>query len=256
MVTIANMDKNKKEYTDFGYKEVPKKDKSKLVGEVFSSVASKYDLMNDVMSLGIHRLWKKAAIESSQVMPGNSVLDVAGGTGDLAIEFSKIVGSSGSVVLSDINEDMLAEGKKRVLDSGRLNVDFKIANAEELPFEKNSFDCISIAFGIRNVTDKEKALKSMFHCLKPGGRLIVLEFSKPTSNLFSQIYDIYSFNLLPLMGKLIADDADSYQYLAESIRKHPDQETFKKMMQSAGFLEASYENLTGGIVALHKGTKT
>ncbi len=217
------MDKNKKEYTDFGYKEVPKEDKSKLVGEVFSSVASKYDLMNDVMSLGIHRLWKKAAIESSQVMPGNSVLD---------------------------------EGKKRVLDSGRLNVDFKIANAEELPFEKNSFDCISIAFGIRNVTDKEKALKSMFHCLKPGGRLIVLEFSKPTSNLFSQIYDIYSFNLLPLMGKLIADDADSYQYLAESIRKHPDQETFKKMMQSAGFLDASYENLTGGIVALHKGTKT
>ena len=189
-------------------------------------------------------------------MPGNSVLDVAGGTGDLAIEFSKIVGSSGSVVLSDINEDMLAEGKKRVLDSGRLNVDFKIANAEELPFEKNSFDCISIAFGIRNVTDKDKALKSMFHCLKPGGRLIVLEFSKPTSNLFSQIYDIYSFNLLPLMGKLIADDADSYQYLAESIRKHPDQETFKKMMQSAGFLDASYENLTGGIVALHKGTKT
>ena len=184
------MDKNKKEYTDFGYKEVPKKDKSKLVGEVFSSVASKYDLMNDVMSLGIHRLWKKAAIESSQVMPGNSVLDVAGGTGDLAIEFSKIVGSSGSVVLSDINEDMLAEGKKRVLDSGRLNVDFKIANAEELPFEKNSFDCISIAFGIRNVTDKEKALKSMFHCLKPGGRLIVLEFSKPTSNLFSQMYEI------------------------------------------------------------------
>ena len=245
------MEKNS---THFGYREVPIEEKVKKVGAVFDSVASKYDVMNDVMSLGIHRLWKRYTVEISGVKPGDQVLDLAGGTGDLTKRFSRIVGASGRVVLSDINEAMLNEGRNRLIDEGIIgNVEFVQANAECLPFPANSFDCISIGFGLRNVTNQQAALDSMFSCLKPGGRLLILEFSKPTNPLLSKIYDLYSFSLLPAMGKLVANDADSYRYLAESIRMHPNQETLKQMMEKAGFERCEYINLTGGIVAIHRG---
>ncbi|MDH3355770.1 MAG: bifunctional demethylmenaquinone methyltransferase/2-methoxy-6-polyprenyl-1,4-benzoquinol methylase UbiE [Chromatiales bacterium] len=242
--------------THFGYKDVPVEEKAGKVAEVFHSVADKYDVMNDLMSFGIHRLWKRYTIEMSGVRKGHKVLDIAGGTGDLAAKFSKIVGDSGEVVLSDINASMLGVGRSRMVDKGLLtNIDYVQANAESLPFPDNYFDCITIAFGLRNVTEKANALKSMYRIVKPGGRVLVLEFSKPVSPLLSKIYDLYSFKLLPKIGELVANDSESYQYLAESIRMHPDQQTLKDMMSEAGFEQCDYHNLTGGIVALHRGFK-
>ena len=242
--------------THFGYKTVATDEKARLVAGVFHSVAGKYDVMNDLMSMGIHRLWKRFTVDLSGVRAGQKVLDLAGGTGDLAAKFARIVGDSGEVVLADINDSMLQVGKDKLRNQGIVsNVRFVQANAECLPFPDNHFDLITIAFGLRNVTDKDAALRSMYRVLKPGGRLLVLEFSKPKSALLSQAYDVYSFKLLPMMGKLVAGDAESYQYLAESIRMHPDQDTLKAMMSDAGFDEVEYHNLTGGIVALHRGFK-
>lgn len=245
-----------KDRTDFGYREVDRNEKAGLVGAVFDSVASRYDLMNDLMSGGIHRLWKRFTIELSAVRPGHTVLDIAGGTGDLAARFADLVGDEGTVVLADINESMLQVGRDKLLDTGRLDgIEFVQADAQYLPFPDDCFDCVTIAFGLRNVTDKELALASMLRVLRPGGRLLVLEFSKPRSDLLSRLYDAYSFNVLPRLGRLVAGDADSYQYLAESIRVHPDQETLVEMMEDAGFSQCEYYDMTGGIVALHKGIK-
>ena len=242
--------------TDFGYKKVNVEEKAGKVAEVFHSVASNYDLMNDLMSGGIHRLWKRVTIEMSGVRPGHKVLDIAGGTGDLAAKFSRIVGAEGTVVLADINDSMLKVGRDRLVDRGITeNVRFSQADAQYLPFPDNTFDVITIAFGLRNVTDKDMALRSMLRVLKPGGKLLVLEFSKPPNPLLSKIYDGYSFSVLPKLGKLFANDADSYQYLAESIRMHPDQDTLLGMMDQAGFENTDYHNMTGGIVALHRGVK-
>ena len=247
---------NAEEKTHFGYQEVDRDKKVEKVGEVFHSVASKYDLMNDLMSFGIHRVWKRFTIDQSGVRYGHKVLDIAGGTGDLTKKFSKRVGPEGVVYLADINSSMLNVGRDRLIDDGIVgNVCYVQADAENLPFEDDYFDCITIAFGLRNVTDKQKALESMYRVLKPGGRLLVLEFSKPVLPVLSKVYDIYSFKALPVMGRLVANDADSYQYLAESIRMHPDQETLKHMFEIAGFEKNDYFNLSGGIVALHKGYK-
>jgi len=247
---------SEKKTTHFGYQEVPIEEKARKVAGVFHSVADKYDVMNDLMSMGIHRLWKRFTIEQAAVKKGQRVLDLAGGTGDLALRFSRLVGPDGEVVLSDINASMLARGRERLTDEGVAgNIEYVQANAETLPFPDNHFDLITIAFGLRNVTDKDKALRSMHRVLKPGGRLLVLEFSKPTAPGLSPVYDVYSFKLLPFMGKLVANDAESYRYLAESIRMHPDQETLKGMMEEAGFERCEYFNLTGGIVALHSGYK-
>ncbi|MCR6653388.1 MAG: bifunctional demethylmenaquinone methyltransferase/2-methoxy-6-polyprenyl-1,4-benzoquinol methylase UbiE [Cellvibrionaceae bacterium] len=246
----------KDQYTDFGFQKVKAGEKAGRVAEVFHSVAGKYDLMNDLMSGGVHRLWKLFTVEMAAVRPGQSILDIAGGTGDLAAKFSRLVGPEGSVVLADINSAMLSVGRDKLLDRGVAdNIFFAQADAQYLPFPDNTFDCITIAFGLRNVTDKDLALSSMLRVLKPGGRLLVLEFSKPQSSLLEKAYDTYSFRVLPLMGRLVAGDSDSYRYLAESIRMHPDQETLKQMMQAAGFSQCSYHNMTGGIVALHKGIK-
>jgi demethylmenaquinone methyltransferase/2-methoxy-6-polyprenyl-1,4-benzoquinol methylase len=240
--------------THFGYQEVPEDQKVRMVGGVFDSVASRYDLMNDLMSGGVHRIWKRVAIELSGVRPGQQVLDVAGGTGDLTLRFSREVGPSGRVVLSDINAAMLGTGRDRLLDEGVCgNVDFALADAEALPFRDASFDCVTIAFGLRNVTRKDRALASMLRVLKPGGRLLVLEFSRPTSELLGKLYDAYSFGVIPKIGRLVAGDEDSYRYLAESIRMHPDQDTLRDMMEDAGFERCDYHNLTGGIVAIHRG---
>jgi len=242
--------------THFGFREVPESAKAGMVGQVFSSVASRYDIMNDVMSFGIHRLWKRFTIEQAGVRAGQKVLDLAGGTGDLAAQFVTQVGTAGSVTVADINAAMLDVGRARFADAGLAgNVEFVQANAECLPFPDNYFDCITIAFGLRNVTHIDAALASMFRVLKPGGRLLVLEFSKPVLPGLNAVYDAYSFHLLPKLGKLIANDEESYRYLVESIRKHPDQETLKAMMEKAGFERAHYFNLSGGIVALHKGYK-
>jgi demethylmenaquinone methyltransferase/2-methoxy-6-polyprenyl-1,4-benzoquinol methylase len=211
--------------------------------------------MNDVMSFGIHRLWKQYAIDIANVKKGDAILDLASGTGDLIKLYHKKIGNSGRIVSSDINEAMLDEGKRNLINSGVLGVEFVQANAEKLPFEDNSFDLVSIAFGLRNVTDKDKALSEMCRVLKPGGVLIVLEFSKTTNPVLEKIYDAYSFNLIPKFGSWFAGDEDSYQYLAESIRKHPDQETLKQMIIDAGFDMCEYQNLTGGVVAIHKGIK-
>ena len=244
------------EQTHFGYQTVNKAEKQARVADVFTSVAKKYDIMNDLMSFGIHRLWKRYAISLSGVRAGQHVLDIAGGTGDLAKVFSREVGRNGKVVLSDINAAMLEVGRERLINAGCNNVDFVLANAETLaPFDDNSFDLLTISFGLRNVTDKDAALKSMYRVLKPGGRLLILEFSKPVFEPLSKAYDLYSFTALPIMGKLIANDAESYQYLAESIRMHPDQQTLKQMMQQAGFENCDYHNLTAGIVAVHRGFK-
>jgi len=250
------MDNKEHDTTHFGFQQVAAEEKAGKVAEVFHSVASKYDVMNDVMSFGVHRLWKRYTIDMARVRPGNRVLDLAGGTGDLTKKFAKKVGPTGEVVLSDINSSMLGQGRIRLTDDGVLgNVRFVQANAETLPFPDNHFDVITIAFGLRNVTDKSKALASMFRVLKPGGRLLILEFSKPVTPGLAPIYDTYSFKILPKMGKLIANDEESYRYLAESIRMHPDQQTLKQMMQEVGFERTEYYNLTGGIVALHRGYK-
>ncbi|EGG99975.1 Ubiquinone/menaquinone biosynthesis methyltransferase UbiE [gamma proteobacterium IMCC2047] len=245
-----------KDTTHFGYQEVPVEEKADRVADVFHSVAGKYDIMNDLLSMGVHRIWKRFTIEVSGVRAGNKVLDVAGGTGDLTRYFSRLVGPTGKVILSDINSSMLNMGRARLIDQGYTdNVEYVQANAECLSFADNSFDCITIAFGLRNVTDKNAALRSLTRVLKPGGRLLVLEFSKPGNPLLSKIYDTYSFNILPKLGKLVANDSESYQYLAESIRMHPDQETLKGMMEEAGLEQCKYHNMTGGIVALHRGVK-
>ena len=242
--------------THFGFKQVDAQDKESMVADVFHNVAAKYDIMNDVMSLGIHRIWKRFTIDSAGARKGQQVLDLAGGTGDLTAKFSRIVGPTGRVTLSDINPSMLEVGKDKLRDMGLVqNIDYVEANAEELPFPDNQFDIVTMAFGLRNVTNKSKALASIYRVLKPGGRLLVLEFSKPTSEGLSKIYDAYSFHLLPKMGKLVANDEESYRYLAESIRMHPDQETLKSMMEDVGYENTTYTNMTGGIVALHKGYK-
>ncbi len=241
--------------THFGFQEVPVKDKVKRVAGVFHSVANKYDVMNDLMSMGVHRFWKRFTLNASHVRKGDRVLDIAGGTGDLTMQFSKMVGRTGHVILADINESMLQVGRNRLTDHGIAgNVDYVQANAESLPFPDNYFDCITIAFGLRNVTDKDAALRSMYRVLKPGGKLLVLEFSKPAEWL-APVYDLYSFKLLPKIGKVVLDDEDSYRYLAESIRMHPDQMTMKTMMADAGFERCDYHNMTAGIVALHSGYK-
>ena len=242
--------------THFGYERVPVTEKARKVAKVFDSVASKYDVMNDVMSFGVHRLWKRFAIELSGVRAGQRVLDLASGTGDLAAEFSRKVGCVGEVVASDINASMLNAGRERLVDKGIVgNVRYVQTNAERLPFPDNYFDCITIAFGLRNVTDKDAALRSMCRVLRPGGKLLVLEFSKPVVPGLKPVYDVYSFKLLPAMGKMIAGDADSYRYLAESIRMHPDQGALQVMMERAGLERCDYFNLAGGIVALHRGYK-
>ncbi len=241
--------------TDFGFTEVPVNEKQTKVNQVFDSVATKYDIMNDLMSLGIHRLWKRHAISSCQIRPHHHVLDLASGTGDLAILMAPKV-PKGKITLSDINGAMLEEARKRLLNHGIVeNTEIVQANAEELPFADNTFDRAIMAFGLRNVTHKDKVLENLYRVLKPGGRMIILEFSQPVYGWLTKIYDPYSFKILPKLGKLIANDAASYQYLAESIRKHPNQETLKNMILSAKFDKADYQNLTGGIVAIHKGIK-
>jgi len=242
--------------THFGFQQVPLEEKAGKVREVFDSVADKYDVMNDVMSFGVHRLWKRFTMEMTGLKPGQRALDLASGTGDLAAKLSKLVGSKGEVVSSDINGAMLANGRDRLMDKGIVgNVRFVQADAQSLPFADNYFDCVTMAFGLRNVTDKDLALRSIFRCLKPGGRLLVLEFSKPAVPGLKPVYDAYSFKLLPLMGKLIANDEASYRYLAESIRMHPGQEELKAMMEAAGFERCDFHNMSGGIVALHRGYK-
>jgi demethylmenaquinone methyltransferase / 2-methoxy-6-polyprenyl-1,4-benzoquinol methylase len=241
---------------DFGFEKVALTDKAARVHSVFASVAPKYDIMNDLMSLGVHRLWKQFTLSLTGLKSGQRALDVAGGTGDLAAGLLRQVGKSGRVVLSDINPNMLDIGRDRLLDKGFVgNVECIVADAQALPFEENSFDCVTIGFGLRNVTNKAAALKSMHRVLKPGGQLLVLEFSTPVAPGLKPIYDAYSFKVLPLLGRLVANDEASYRYLAESIRMHPDQETLLQMLRAAGFAQARYHNLTGGIVAVHRGYK-
>jgi len=243
------------ETTHFGFKKVATTEKQSMVRSVFDSVASKYDLMNDVLSFGAHRLWKHYTISASNVQAGDKVLDIAGGTGDLARAFATKVGGTGQVILSDINAAMLSEGRKNLINKGTSGVDFVQLSGEHIPFADDSFDCVSIAFGLRNVTDKDQCIREMHRVLKPGGCMLILEFSKTDIALLEKFYDFYSFNIMPQLGKIIANDEESYQYLAESIRKHPDQETLKKMVLDAGFGLCEYHNLSGGIVALHKGIK-
>ena len=240
--------------THFGYQEVPTADKAGRVREVFDSVAGRYDVMNDLMSLGVHRLWKRFTIAQTGLRAGERALDVAGGTGDLTIGMARQVGRSGEVILTDINERMLREGRGRLVDAGIAgNVRCAVADAERLPFPDRAFDCITIAFGLRNVTAKDAALAEMYRVLRPGGQLLVLEFSHPVAPGLKPVYDAYSFQVLPLMGRLVAGDADSYRYLAESIRMHPGQDELLEMFEAAGFEQCRYHNLTGGIVALHRG---
>ena len=240
--------------THFGFTQVPSKDKARHVAQVFESVANRYDIMNDLMSCGIHRWWKHFTVELAGIKRGQRVLDLAGGTGDLAAQWARLVGAEGEVILADINAAMLQVGRDRLLDKG-IMVDYARANAEQLPFADNSFDVISMAFGLRNVTHKEIALKSMLRVLKPGGQVLILEFSELRLRTLKPFYDLYSFKILPLLGRLVTKDAASYRYLAESIRMHPNQETLLQMMQQAGFERCDYHNLSGGIVAIHRGYK-
>lgn len=242
--------------THFGYQQVPIAEKQQRVRAVFDSVADRYDVMNDLMSFGIHRLWKRRLIELAGVRRGQRVLDLAAGTGDISARFAAIVGAGGQVVMSDINAAMLGRGRARMDDAAVIgNIDYTLANAEALPFASNSFDCVTIGFGLRNVTRKEQALAEMQRILRPGGRALVLEFSHPTQAPLQKAYDAYSFAVLPLLGRLVAKDPDSYKYLAESIRMHPDQESLRDMMEQAGFERCEFFNLTGGIVAIHRGVK-
>jgi demethylmenaquinone methyltransferase/2-methoxy-6-polyprenyl-1,4-benzoquinol methylase len=245
------------ETTHFGFRDVPTGEKQKLVGQVFSSVARSYDLMNDLMSLGIHRVWKRYFVATAQVKRGDRVLDLAGGTGDIAALLKDRVGSEGELVLGDINGEMLKVGRDRMTDRGNVRgFEYVQCNAERLPFPDASFDLVTIAFGLRNVTDKDAALREMHRVLKVGGQARVLEFSQVTAEWFRPVYDFHSFNVLPRLGKLFANDADSYQYLAESIRKHPPQDELKAMMLAAGFDRCDYRNLSAGIVAIHTGYRT
>lgn len=247
---------NQEKTTHFGYEQVAESQKAGKVAEVFHSVAGRYDLMNDLMSLGIHRLWKRRMVEMAAIRNGHQVLDIAGGTGDIVERIYPMLGNEGRIILSDINQSMLQQARSRLVDRGLLkNLDYVQANAEQLPFADNYFDCITIAFGLRNVTHIDKALASMFRVLKPGGRVMILEFSKPVLEPLKPLYDAYSFKVLPSLGKWIANDEASYRYLAESIRMHPDQETLKQRMQEQGFERCDYTNLSGGIVAIHRGFK-
>ena len=241
---------------DFGFEQVAPADKAERVRAVFASVAGKYDVMNDLMSFGAHRLWKHFTLSLTGLRAGQSALDVAGGTGDLAAVMLRQLAKTGREVLSDINPAMLEVGRDRLLDLGLVgNVECIVADAERLPFEDNAFDCVTIGFGLRNVTDKAAALKSMHRVLKPGGQLLVLEFSTPVAPGLKPLYDAYSFKVLPWLGNLVAKDAASYRYLAESIRMHPSQEVLLDMLRTAGFGLARYHNLSGGIVAVHRGYK-
>lgn len=247
---------NHENTTHFGFKQVAAKEKAKLVRGVFDSVANQYDVMNDLMSFGIHRIWKRVAVQLSNVRAGDQVLDLAGGTGDLTTLYEKRVGKQGQVVLADINAAMLRTGRDRLIDRGLMaNIRYTQVNAEQLPFANDSFDCVCIAFGLRNVTDKNAALRSMYRVLKPGGRVIILEFSHPVDKLTEKVYDFYSFNILPKIGEIVAKDSNSYRYLAESIRMHPKQTELKQMMEQAGFERCEYFNMTQGIVAIHRGYK-
>jgi demethylmenaquinone methyltransferase/2-methoxy-6-polyprenyl-1,4-benzoquinol methylase len=244
-----------KKTTHFGFQRVPADDKARRVANVFTSVAHRYDIMNDLMSFGLHRLWKRYAIAASGIRAGQKILDLAGGTGDLAALILPRVGAEGAVVLCDINEAMLNHGRDRLTDKGLVgNIYYVRGNAESLPFEEDQFDCITMAFGLRNVTEKEKALASMLRSLKPGGRSVVLEFSNP-QDWIAPAYDLYSFKVLPMLGKLVVGDSASYSYLAESIRMHPDQETLREMMKSVGFERCDYFDLSAGIVSVHRGYK-
>jgi demethylmenaquinone methyltransferase/2-methoxy-6-polyprenyl-1,4-benzoquinol methylase len=245
---------DREDTTHFGYQQVPAAEKAGRVREVFDSVAGRYDVMNDLMSLGVHRLWKRFTIAQTGLREGERALDVAGGTGDLTIGMARQVGRSGEVILTDINERMLREGRGRLVDSGIVgNVHCAVADAERLPFPDGAFDCVTIGFGLRNVTAKDAALAEMYRVLRPGGQLLVLEFSHPVAPGLKPVYDAYSFQVLPLMGRLVAGDAESYRYLAESIRMHPGQDELLAMFETAGFEQCRYHNLTGGIVALHRG---
>ena len=247
-------DKTSKE-TNFGFRQVDSQEKSKMVGNVFDAVSENYDLMNDLMSFGIHRLWKKVAIESSGLRADFKVLDLAGGTGDMVKLMKERIKEEGLIVLSDINRKMLEEGRDRLIDEGIEGINLAQIDAQYLPFRNDTFDLVTIAFGLRNVTNKEKALKSILGSLKKGGKLIVLEFSKPTNETFREIYDIFSFEVIPKIGEVIANTEESYRYLAESIRMHPTQEELKELMEKSGFTECNYDNLTNGIVAIHSGIK-
>ncbi len=252
---MTNKDKEK-ETASFGYKDVPVDEKEKLVGKVFSNVAGKYDIMNDAMSLGVHRLWKKSFVRKAKLRKGMKCLDVAGGTGDIAMLMAGDVGDRGEVVIFDINKAMLDEGRERTIDKGFLgSLKFVQGNAELLPFNDDSFDIATVSFGIRNVTRLDKAFKEMTRVVRPGGKVMCLEFSHPTSNIFSKIYDYYSFNVIPEIGGMITDDKDSYRYLVESIRKFPDQEKLKIIMEEAGLYKVKYCNLTNGVAAIHYGYK-
>jgi len=240
--------------THFGYRDVPVADKAKLVGDVFTSVASKYDVMNDLMSMGVHRLWKRHFVSTSNVRAGDRVLDLAGGTGDVAALLAARVGDRGTIVIGDINAAMLGVGRERLIDRGLVRgIEYAQLDAEQLPFANGAFNAVTIAFGLRNVTDQPAALREMRRVLSPGGRALILEFSRVSEPLLKRAYDLYSFKVLPRIGQAVADDADSYRYLAESIRKHPDQATLAAMMEDAGFLRVSHRSLAGGIVAVHSG---
>ena len=249
------MKKDNKTKTNFGFKEVDSNIKADLVGNVFDTVSKNYDLMNDLMSFGIHRLWKKVTIETSGIRDDFVVLDLAGGTGDMVKLMREKISDKGMLILSDINQSMLREGRDRLINEGIEGIQTAQIDAQYLPFEDNTFDLITIAFGLRNVTNKEKALQSIYNALKPGGKLVVLEFSRPQNEAFREIYDLFSFEVIPKIGELIAQTEESYRYLAESIRMHPVQEELKKMMEDSGFTKCKFDNLTNGVVAIHSGQK-
>ena len=249
------MTSNNSKQTSFGFRQVDEKDKANLVGDVFDSVAHNYDLMNDLMSFGIHRLWKKIAVETSGLREDFIVLDLAGGTGDMVKLMRSKISNKGSIILSDINWSMLKEGRNRLIDEGVEDVQIAQIDAQYLPFKDNTFDLITIAFGLRNVTDKKSALESILSSLKPGGKLMILEFSRPTNEFFRELYDIFSFEVIPKIGEFVAQSEDSYRYLAESIRMHPTQEELKDLMESVGFSNCNFDDLTNGVVAIHSGKK-
>ena len=249
------MTTNDSKQTNFGFRQVEEKEKADLVGDVFDSVSQNYDLMNDLMSFGIHRLWKKIAVETSGLRDNFKVLDLAGGTGDMVKLMRSKISNQGSIILSDINWSMLKEGRDRLIDQGIEDVQIAQIDAQHLPFKENTFDLVTIAFGLRNVTNKQAALESILYSLKPGGKLMVLEFSRPTNEIFRELYDLFSFEVIPKIGEFVAQSEESYRYLAESIRMHPTQEELKGLMESAGFSNCNFDNLTNGIVAIHSGKK-